>query len=91
MLGGQKEESLPASRYVIHAMSLLAGGFMAGRKSGSRGWYAGGMTGLAYSAIISLTGFLGFDKGVDWTSVWFTVGAFLAGALGGMTGVQTKK
>lgn len=91
MLTGQKEDSLTSYTYAIHAISVVVGGFAAGRKSGSRGWYAGGITAVLYSLLVFLVAFLGFDRGISTQGLLFVFVAFLVGAIGGMLGVNTRK
>jgi putative membrane protein (TIGR04086 family) len=89
--GEQGEEVLPVYAYIIHGISTLIGSFASGRKAGTKGWYHGGLLGLLYSVIVLIIGFLSFDKGVDWSILQFAAGAFVAGALGGIFGVNTRK
>lgn len=89
--GNQGEEVLPVYAYIIHSVSTFIGSFASGRKSGSKGWYHGGLLGLFYSVIVLIIGFLSFDKGLDWSILLFAAGAFVIGALGGIFGVNTKK
>ena len=91
VLTDQSEDSLSNSAYVMHALAILAGGFTSGRKSGAKGWYTGGFTGLIYSLILYLAAFLGADRDVNLQLLMFTAGAFVAGAMGGMLGVNMKK
>lgn len=91
MAGDQGEEVLPTYAYIIHGISALLGSFVSGRKSGSRGWYYGGMLGLVYSVIVLVIGFLSFDRGIDLHTLYFVAGAFLVGAIGGIMGVNTRR
>ncbi|MBC8080981.1 MAG: TIGR04086 family membrane protein [Gorillibacterium sp.] len=90
-LTDQKESSLPSATYVIHALSAVIGGMVAGKKSGARGWYAGGATGILYAALLFLIGFLGFDRAFQLQSLLFVAAAFAVGAFGGIIGVNMKK
>ncbi|MDF2925103.1 MAG: family rane protein [Paenibacillaceae bacterium] len=90
-LGNQGEEVLPVYAYMIHGIAALAGSFASGRKSGSKGWYHGGLLGVLYSIIVMIIGFLSFDKGLDWSILTFAAGAFVIGAIGGILGVNTQK
>jgi putative membrane protein (TIGR04086 family) len=82
---------LPSIAYLLNALSLLAGGFMTGRKSGTKGWIHGGVQGLIYSAIILLLGFLAFDSSPTVHPLPFAICAFGLGALGGILGVNSRK
>ncbi|WP_010270738.1 TIGR04086 family membrane protein [Paenibacillus senegalensis] len=91
LLTSQNEDALSAYAYLIHSLSLLLGGWIAGKKAEEKGWYYGGLFGLIYSVIVFVIGFLGFDKGLDWNMLAFVVAAFFLGALGGVVGVNMKK
>ncbi|CAM4131092.1 TIGR04086 family membrane protein [Paenibacillus alkaliterrae] len=86
-----KESSLPAYAFSIHAVSALAGGFTAGKRSESKGWYNGSLLGLLYGTIIIIVSFLASNTSLSWHSASLLGAALLAGALGGMIGVNLKK
>ncbi|WP_438434428.1 TIGR04086 family membrane protein [Gorillibacterium sp. sgz500922] len=88
---GQKESSLPTAAVVIHLIAAILGGGAAGKHSGSKGWYAGGATGLLYALLLYLIGFLGFDRGFHMSALAAVAVAFAVGAVGGMVGVNLKK
>jgi len=90
-LTNQNESSMPTATYVIHALCSLVGGTVAGKKSGARGWYAGGATGILYAALLYLIGFLGFDSELHLQTLVLVAASFLLGALGGIVGVNLKK
>lgn len=91
MLTDQKEESLPSFAYIIHAGSLLIGGFVSGKRAKSKGWYHGGLLGVLYAVIIFIIAFLSFDQGIDLQSVKFLGTAFGSGVIGGILGVNASK
>lgn len=91
LLTSQNEDALSTYAYIIHSLSLLLGGWIAGKKAEEKGWYYGGLFGLIYSVIVFVIGFLGFDKGLDWSMLAFLLAAFFLGALGGVVGVNMKK
>lgn len=68
--------------------ALFIGGFVAGGKAGESGWMLGGMTGLAYVAIIFMIQFLGFDMMFDLKQVLFHLAYMLTAAFGGIIGVN---
>lgn len=90
-MGNQGEEVLSLYAYIIHGVAIIIGSFASGRKSGSRGWYYGALLGLVYSIIVLIVGFLSFDKGFDLSVLTFAAGAMLAGIIGGIAGVNTRK
>jgi putative membrane protein (TIGR04086 family) len=87
----QGEDALPTYAIIIHGLSALAGSFVCGRRSTSKGWYHGGVLGLLYIAIVLLVGFLSFDRDFNWNTLLFAAGAFVVGAFGGILGVNTKR
>lgn len=86
-----KENSLPGYAFLVHALSSLAGGFTAGRRSENKGWYNGSLLGLIYAAIIIMVSFLASDASLTWHSASLLGASLLAGAFGGMIGVNMKR
>jgi putative membrane protein (TIGR04086 family) len=86
-----QESSLPSYGKIIHGIAVFVGGWVAGKRAGSRGWYSGGMLGLLYAAIVWIVGFLAFDNSLNLTSLALLTGSFAIGALGGMLGVNSRK
>jgi len=82
------EMSLPYFTYCINGLSLLIGGWIAGKKGGRKGWYFGGLTGIAYFVLVMLIGFLAFDVSPGLNSLLYLAFAFILGALGGVFGVN---
>lgn len=76
--------------YTINIIALLIGGWIAGKKSGQRGWYYGALTGLFYAVIVFFIGMLAFDTSLDWRSLTLLVGSVAIAALGGMLGVNMR-
>lgn len=91
MVTDKGEGSLGALAYGIHGVSVLTGSFVSGRKAGRKGWYYGGLLGVLFGLIVLAVGFLSFDRGLDWNTLSFLAGAFLAGAFGGILGVNAKR
>lgn len=91
LLTSAQESSLPTLTTIIHAVSLFIGGWVSGKRAGSRGWYHGGMVGMFYFILIFLVGFLAFDAGLNLQSLKLLSILFAAGALGGILGVNTQK
>jgi putative membrane protein (TIGR04086 family) len=86
-----QKSSLPTYGKIIHGIAVFVGGWVAGKRAGSRGWYYGGILGLLYAAIVWIVGFLAFDNSLDLTSLALLAGSFAIGALGGMLGINSKK
>lgn len=74
----------------VHGCSSLAGGFVAARKAGRKGWYFGLANGLLYALAVLIISFLATDA--SWTMAVPTLlgVAAIAGAFGGMVGVNTS-
>ncbi|MEK3788852.1 MULTISPECIES: TIGR04086 family membrane protein [Paenibacillus] len=83
-----KEQDLSLYTYLVHGISLFAGGFMSGKRSGQKGWYQGGLTALLYGVIVLLVGFLALDAAVGLQDMLHMAVAFCIGAVGGMIGVN---
>lgn len=84
------ENSLPTFSYLTHIVSLLVGGFIAGRKSRAKGWYYGGLLGLIYCLIIFMIAFLAYDAGLSMRSVALLGTCLATSAIGGIFGVNSK-
>lgn len=84
-----RESTLPYFTYAINVASLLLGGFITGRRCGGKGWYYGGLTGLAYFLLVILIGFLGFDMPMKLVTLVYLAVAFLVSAVGGVFGVNS--
>jgi len=90
LLSAAEESSLSTFSFVTHIVSLLAGGWVAGRKSGTKGWYYGGVLGGLYALIIFMVAFLAFDAGLTMRSVVLLLMCLAAAAIGGIFGVNAK-
>ncbi|GLX69505.1 TIGR04086 family membrane protein [Paenibacillus glycanilyticus] len=88
---GMKENNLPQYSLAVHGFSALAGGFVSGKRSGAKGWYQGALLGLIYGITVLTIGFLAADSGLSAKSAMMLLAAVLAGAFGGMIGVNLKK
>ncbi|WP_281888993.1 TIGR04086 family membrane protein [Paenibacillus sp. YYML68] len=88
---GLSESSWLSTTLLVHGLSLLIGGVLTGKRCESKGWYHGGMLGMLYTGIVWMIGFLAYDSGV--TNELLMVGgiALVAGAFGGVVGVNMKK
>ena len=88
---GMKENNLPQYSLAVHGFSALAGGFVSGKRSGMKGWYYGALLGLIYGITVLTIGFLAANSGLSVKSAAMLLAAILAGAFGGMIGVNLKK
>lgn len=88
---GMKETSLQSNALIVHAVSALAGGFGSGRRTEKKGWYYGALLGLLYGIIVLIISFLASDASLTLRSALIVGAAILAGAFGGMIGVNMKK
>lgn len=69
-------------------LTLFIGGMMAGSKSGEKGWYVGGLTGLIFVVISWLLTFLGFNTAIELQQFLLYLGYLVLATLGGMFGVN---
>lgn len=88
---GLQESDLSFYTYIVHGLAALAGGWSAGKKAGSRGWYQGCLTGLLYALIILVVGFLALDNAWKLPDLLWIGAAAAAGSFGGMFGVNMQK
>lgn len=72
----------------ITLLTLFIGGVIAGYQSGRKGWYFGGVTGLAFLLIAWLVSFLGFDILLSLKNLFTYLAYLLLAMLGGMVGVN---
>ncbi len=86
-----REHNLSLYVYGIHGIALFMGGMTAGRRSGFKGWYFGGVTGILYTLLIMIISFLGFDAGLSIHTGILAVMSFVIGAVGGMIGVNLRR
>lgn len=86
-----RENTLPYFTFAINCIGLLVGGWVTGSRCGSKGWYYGGLTGLAYFALVLLIGFLGFDAPLQLATLLYLIGAFVISAMGGVIGVNMAR
>ena len=83
--------TLNSTTTVISFIALFAGGWVAGLKAGEKGWLIGILTSLGFSLFIFLYQYLGFQNGFSFTQILYHSGFLLAGLLGGVFGVNTKR
>ncbi|HBI03503.1 MAG TPA: TIGR04086 family membrane protein [Paenibacillaceae bacterium] len=86
-----KETALPSFIYLINVLALFIGGFVSGKKEGRKGWYYGGLVGLAYYLIVLLLLFLGFNTDLSIKHLYNLLGSFLISAFGGIIGINVSQ
>ncbi|PZE19451.1 TIGR04086 family membrane protein [Paenibacillus xerothermodurans] len=86
-----EENALHSYTLSVHGVAMFVGGMISGKRAGSKGWYHGGLLGVVYSMIVWMVGFLSYDTGFSSDTVFLVGLSFVAGALGGMIGVNLKK
>ncbi|MCJ8011710.1 TIGR04086 family membrane protein [Paenibacillus sp. KQZ6P-2] len=87
---GMQEQSLSRLIYVVHAIAALFGGMVAGKRSGRKGWYNGGLTGILYGLLIMVIGFLALDTSLRMGDLLLLGTVFASAAIGGMLGVNVR-
>ncbi|GIP20807.1 TIGR04086 family membrane protein [Paenibacillus sp. J22TS3] len=88
---GLSEENLSVYTYLVHSVSLFIGGLVAGKRSGRKGWYQGGLVGVLYGIIVLLISFLALDSHLLIQDMALVIPAFMFGAIGGALGVNLHK
>ena len=89
MFSSQEVFYLSGLTSLITLAGVAAGGVISGRLAGGQGWLHGIIVGLIYVLVLTaLTGLVSFQS-LDWVVVFFHVlPLLLAGALGGILGVN---
>jgi len=82
------DSHLPLVSYIVTAISLLTGGYQAGKKAGEKGWYYGGIIGLIYGIILAAVSYLGFNLAFNLRNITILLLSFLFAAFGGIIGVN---
>lgn len=85
------EDDLSLYTYLVHGAAALFGGIVSGKRSGSRGWYYGFMTGMLYGILLWTIGFLALNSPISLGDVTLMAIVMLSGAAGGMLGVNIRK
>lgn len=86
-----KETSLSSYTLLVHGFAAWCGGFVAAKRSGRKGWYFGAIIGFIYGLIILVAGFLALDNALSLKALLLFAITILAGAIGGMLGVNAKR
>lgn len=86
------EANLSAITYVLNMVAVVVGSVLAARQAGVKGWYYGGLTGLAYAVLITLLGVMMAAGPVfNLNNLFQTILMGLVGGFGGMIGVNLKR
>ncbi len=83
-----EEEELTWYTYMVHSVSLLAGGMVSGKRAGQKGLYQGTITGLFYGILLLLISFLALDNSLGFSDLALILPALILGAIGGVVGVN---
>lgn len=86
-----QEDNLSVFTYLIHAISIGFGGIVAGKRTGRKGWYQGGLVGFLYGVIVLLISFLALDSQLILNDFLLLIPASLIGMVGGVMGVNLQK
>ncbi|WP_337194011.1 TIGR04086 family membrane protein [Pontibacillus yanchengensis] len=82
------ESTLQWATLILGLLTLFIGGFISAAKGKEKGWMLGILTGLGFSIIVLLFQYLGFQKGMGMTQLFYHGGYILMALLGGMIGVN---
>ncbi|MFC6331552.1 TIGR04086 family membrane protein [Paenibacillus septentrionalis] len=86
-----KESNLGMMAFIVHSFASFVGGFSAGKRAESKGWYYGSSLGVFYGLIIIIVSFLATDVSLSLHSFILLLTVLAAGAFGGMIGVNLRK
>lgn len=82
---------LPYAFIAVAMASVLLGGLSSGMTAGNLGWLHGALTALVYGVIVLIAKAILFPASADFSaSTVFLAGELLAGAAGGVTGVNLR-
>ena len=83
------ERAVPYVVYITSIFSIIMGSAYAAKRIESRGWLHGGLTGLAYGAILLLfTRVFGLDLDINLHLFTKILLAFVLGSIGGILGLN---
>lgn len=85
------ESALPTITYIVNLAATLTGAFAAARRARERGWYYGGLTGLLYSLLITILGFIIMSASFSLATLVQIAILSVIGGLGGVIGVNTVR
>lgn len=85
------ESHLPITVYIISALTLFSGGYIAGKTTKRKGWFYGGSQGIIYASVLFLISFLAFDSGLQINPFLLFIWAFGISGLGGVFGVNAHQ
>ncbi|MDQ0205401.1 TIGR04086 family membrane protein [Alkalicoccobacillus murimartini] len=85
------EQSIKWLITFLSFLCLFIGGFVSGAKAKTKGWIAGGLTALLFTAIAYVVSTLGYNEVFTSSQYLLHGGYLLTGAIGGMIGVNLMK
>ncbi|MCA1293531.1 TIGR04086 family membrane protein [Paenibacillus sp. alder61] len=86
-----EEEDLTLYTYLVHGISLVAGGVVSGKKARQKGLYQGSLTGVLYGLLLLLVSFLALDNALGVREFALLIPSLFLGAVGGVFGVNFAK
>ncbi|MDU4697618.1 MULTISPECIES: TIGR04086 family membrane protein [Paenibacillus] len=83
-----EEVEMTVYTYLVHAVAVLFGGIVSGKRAKQKGWYQGALTGALYVLLLLLISFLAMDTSLGLQEWGLILPGFVIGAIGGMIGVN---
>lgn len=83
-----EEVEMTVYTYLVHAIAVLFGGIVSGKRAKQKGWYQGALTGVLYVLLLLLISFLAMDTSLGLQEWGLILPGFVIGAIGGMIGVN---
>lgn len=83
-----EEAEMTVYTYLVHAVAVVFGGIVSGKRAKQKGWYQGALTGALYVLLLLLISFLAMDTLLGLQEWGLILPGFVIGAIGGMIGVN---
>lgn len=83
-----EEFEMTVYTYLVHAVAVLFGGIISGKRAKQKGWYQGALTGALYVLLLLLISFLAMDTSLGLQEWALILPGFVLGSIGGMVGVN---
>jgi putative membrane protein (TIGR04086 family) len=83
-----EEFEMTVYTYLVHAVAVLFGGIVSGKRAKQKGWYQGALTGALYVLLLLLISFLAMDTSLGLQEWALILPGFVLGSIGGMVGVN---
>ncbi|OEH91488.1 TIGR04086 family membrane protein [Bacillus solimangrovi] len=84
------EQSISFVILILSFLALFMGGFISGSKNQEKGWLTGMTTGVAFTMLVFLVQYLGYQTSFSVEQLLYHAGYILSAIIGGMLGVNIR-